>query len=123
LQGQVNSGEWAQKSTLLYPEEAKHMLILPTYILETDPHREEIYDRMRRFYQHITRLNIPNPYSLHSIHQADERWNKLHKNSVPSLLELKSQPFQPNIDKNEARQVKKYTLAQNKLVEDINFGF
>ena len=99
------------------------MLILPTYILETDPPREEIYDRMRRFSRHITRLNIPNPYSLHNIHQADERWKKLHKNSVPSLLELKSQPFQPNIDKNEARQVKKYTLAQNKLVEDINFSF
>jgi radical SAM superfamily enzyme YgiQ (UPF0313 family) len=125
LKGQVKSGEWEreQKSTLLYPAEAKHMLILPTYILETAPSREEIYSRMGRFTRHITRLNLPNPYSLHDIHQADERWKKLHKNSVPSLLELKSQPLHPPFDDNEARRVKKYTLAQDKMGDDINFGF
>jgi radical SAM superfamily enzyme YgiQ (UPF0313 family) len=123
LKGQVKSGEWAQNNTPLYPGEAKHMLILPTYILETAPPREEIYSRMGRFTQHITRLNLPNPYSLHDIHQADERWKKLHKNSVPSLLELKSQPFHPNIENNEARQVKKYTLAQDKMGDGIDFSF
>jgi radical SAM superfamily enzyme YgiQ (UPF0313 family) len=119
LSAQVKAEEWFPKSMLLSPEKAKDMVILPTYILDGQSSREENYGRMRRFAEWITRLGIPNPYSLHDIYQADERWKKLYKNAVPSLLELRDKDS--CID--ECKTVNKYSAAQNILQEELNFGF
>lgn len=88
--GQVNSDWWAKKysDSLLYPEEAKEMLWVQTWIMNCQPHREEMYNRLNRFVRHCARLDIPNPYSLRDIYRADERWKTLHPNTVPPLLEF-----------------------------------
>jgi hypothetical protein len=91
LKGQAASNQWGKnhKPIPLYPPEAAKMLLLQTWILEGVPSREETYKRVTRFVQHCNRLGIPNIYSLHDSYQADERWKKLHKNAVPSLLDFK----------------------------------
>ena len=89
LEGQVSSNIWAEnyKSTSLFPQEAE-MLMTQTWILECEPSREEVYNRLNRFTAHCNGLNIPDPYSLQEICQADQRWKSLHKNAVPSFLQL-----------------------------------
>ncbi len=114
LTGQVESDRWAEKnrSRLLYPPEARDMLMLQTWILDTPPTREETYDRLNRFVAHCRALEIPNPYSLRDIYQADERWRKLHANAVPPLaefLDAKNKGITP-IDEN--KRVKKIVLSQ-----------
>jgi radical SAM superfamily enzyme YgiQ (UPF0313 family) len=115
ISGQINSNEWAKsdKQILLYPEKAKEMLLIQTWILDGQPSRAETYRRLNRFVQHCKKLRIPNPYSLADICRADERWKKLHKNSVPPLLdflEVKDNNG-PRIEEN--KQIKKVVLARN----------
>lgn len=88
--GQTSSESWKSenKIKLLYPEDATDMLLTQTWVLETKPGREEIYDRLRRFEKCCKDVGIPNPYSLRDIYLADERWKDLHDNAVPSLVDL-----------------------------------
>ena len=88
LTGQVRSSQWVEesKSKLLYPESARELLILQTWVMENGVPREEIYSRLNRFVEHCSRLGIPNPYSWPEIHEADKRWQKLHANAVPPLV-------------------------------------
>lgn len=86
--GQEGSRQWSGRSTLLYPEKAKNMLIAQTWILNGEPSREETYNRMVRFKEHCNRLGIPTPHSLNEVYNADERWKKLHENAVPSVVEF-----------------------------------
>jgi radical SAM superfamily enzyme YgiQ (UPF0313 family) len=88
LTGQVRSSQWVEesKSKLLYPESARELLILQTWVMENGVRREEIYSRLNRFVEHCSRLGIPNPYSWPEIHEADKRWQKLHANAVPPLV-------------------------------------
>jgi len=114
LTGQVESDRWAEKnrSRLLYPPEARDMMMIQTWILDTPPSREETYDRLNRFVAHCRALGIPNPYSLRDIYRADERWRKLHANAVPPLaefLDAKNKGITP-IDEN--KRVKKIVLSQ-----------
>jgi len=90
LTGQVGSDQWAdeKRSRLLYPEEMNEMLMLQTWVLDVPPSREEIYSRVNRFVKHCEKLGIPNPYTLQTIYQADERWKSLHVNAAPSLVEF-----------------------------------
>lgn len=92
LSGQGNSAEWSSKgkSVLLYPENARDMLMIQNWILDCLPHPEEIFRRLNRFMEHCRAIGIPNPYSLLDICKADQRWKKLHKNAVPSLMELQA---------------------------------
>ena len=117
--GQVKSREWSKKSKLLYPVWAGDMLLLQTRILDIAPSREETYSRMRRFLLHCEKLGIPNPYFLHDIRKADERWKKLHKNAVPSVLEFKDK----DVYIDECKQVKRFHLAENKLQDSLDFSF
>jgi hypothetical protein len=121
LTGQVASDDWAQddKSVALYSSEMKKMLILQSYIMDGKPDRQETYRRISRFVDHTTNLGIANPYSLYDISQADERWKKLHKNAVPSLLEFRNK--ENYIDEN--KHIKKIYTAQNKLKDTVDFGF
>ncbi len=88
--GQVNSKKWEQENgiSLLYPEDVRDMLITQTWTLNTNPSRQQIYDRLCRFEKHCKKLGIPNPYSLKDIYMADERWKSLHHNAVPSVVDL-----------------------------------
>lgn len=119
--GQVHSEDWMKehKRLLLYPESAKDMLVTQTWILDYEPDRETIFQRIVRFVEHCQNLGIPNPYSLNDIHRADERWKRLHNNAVPSLLDFKSR----NSYVDECRNVKQRIHLEKKLVDDGNFNF
>ncbi|MGD2088771.1 MAG: radical SAM protein [Candidatus Aminicenantes bacterium] len=116
LTGQANSEEWLRnnKGVLLYPEWARHMLITRTWVIDGQPTREESYRRLNRFIAHCRKLGIPNPYLLSDIYKADERWQKLHKNAVPPLVELRNREV--CIDEN--KRVKKLSFAVNKLQDE-----
>jgi len=95
--GQVSSHGWSRDFGIepLYPGEFSDMLLTQTWILNTKPGREEIYDRLNRFKEACKRNGIPNPYSLYDIHQADLRWKKLHAKAkdTPKILELHNQKW------------------------------
>lgn len=121
LSGQANSDEWAgaNKSTRLYPQEADDMLMLPTWVLDVEPSRREIYRRVNRFTAHCRKLGIPNPYSLQEIDDADQRWKQLHKNAVPPLMEFKN--IHSNI--HECRDIKEMLMAEDVFEDDENWDF
>jgi radical SAM superfamily enzyme YgiQ (UPF0313 family) len=83
--GQNSSDRWQDKRKLLYPQEARDMLIFDTWTLDMDPVREVAYERMHRYEKHCRDLGIPNPYSFKEIFDADRRWKKLQKFAVPTL--------------------------------------
>jgi len=116
LTGQANSEEWLKnnKGVLLYPEWAREYLITQTWVLDDLPTREDAYNRINRFVRHCKKLGIPNPYSLSDVYKADERWKKLHKNAVPSIVELKNQDLYLDENKN----VKEFFFAENKWADD-----
>ncbi|UCH93756.1 MAG: radical SAM protein [Candidatus Aminicenantes bacterium] len=116
LTGQANSEEWLKnnKGILLYPKWAREWLITQTWVLDTLPTREEAYKRINRFVRHCNKLGIPNPYSLKDVYKADERWKKLHKNAVPSMVELKNRDLY--LDEN--KHVKEFSFAENKWADD-----
>lgn len=119
LNGQIKSKEWSKKSYMLFPGKAKDMLIIPPRDLDYEPAREEKYQRMCRFVEHCNKLDIPNPYSLNDIYNADKRWQMLHENAVPSLIEFKRSEVY--IDEN--KQAKKLSLLKSapQLSGDFNF--
>ena len=126
LTGQVNSRQWAQtyESVLLYPEKAKDMLIVQTWIMNCPPSREEVYKRVNQFVEHCRKLKIPNPYFLSDIYEADKRWRKLHKNGVPPIVDLLSaKDTGKYIDEN--KRIKKMIVAQDVLsdYDDGDFEF
>jgi radical SAM superfamily enzyme YgiQ (UPF0313 family) len=113
--GQGNSEEWVKNNNprLLYPRNAREMLLLQTWTLGGEPSREVSYTRVNRFIQHCSRLKIPNPYSLHETNLADERWKTLHKNAVPSLMEINNN----DVPGDECSRVKSFSPA-NYIPED-----
>jgi radical SAM superfamily enzyme YgiQ (UPF0313 family) len=121
LRGQVDSDKWMSeyKRVTLYPPEAQSMLISQTWIMkDCHPVREEIYSRVNRFVNHCKKLGIPNPYFLHEIHQADERWKRLHSNAVPALVDFKNH----NNYIRENKSVKKI-ISANVTVDEGDFSF
>lgn len=121
LTGQVGSAEWEKdrQAYPLYSDKLANKLLLGTWVLDGIPSREESYGRVARFVEHCEKLGIPNPYFLHEIQAADKRWKELHKNAVPSLIELQ--------DKNhyidECKYIKKLSLAADNQPEEIDFSF
>jgi radical SAM superfamily enzyme YgiQ (UPF0313 family) len=88
--GQVNSGKWLRenKIKLLYPDKFSDLLLTQTWVLETSPTRTEIVERMNRFGEMRRKSDIPNPYSIMDIYRADKRWQSLHANAGPTILEI-----------------------------------
>jgi hypothetical protein len=118
--GQVNSSKWIEENgmSLLYPEDTSNLLLTQTWVLNCKPSREEVYDRVCRFAECCERNGIRNLYSLSDIHKADERWRKLHKYAVPSLMNLHNN----SIYFDECRNVKE--LMKTKSIDntgDFNF--
>jgi hypothetical protein len=95
------------------------MLVVQTWTPRVEPSREETYSRMNRFVRHCKKLGVPNPYSLLEFHKADERWKKLHKNAVPSLVEFENK----DVYINENKTVKRVIAAGKKLDPHMNFDF
>jgi radical SAM superfamily enzyme YgiQ (UPF0313 family) len=116
--GQSKSGQWGQgRERLLYPEWASEMLLLRTWVLDGEPSREVTYERLNRFMAHLRHLGIPNPYNLLQMHQADERWRRLHLNAVPALVD-----FDPSAYLDECRGARALaTIAVE--TEAGDFGF
>lgn len=96
--GLVKSDRWRKRALLLYPEEAREMLMVQTWIVDCEPNREEIYRRLNRFVHHCNQLGIPNPHFLKDVYNADERWKRLHKNAVPAMVEFSDKVY---IDENK----------------------
>jgi len=125
LTGQVESEQWRKEnnSILLYPESAKHMLMIQTWIMAGEPSREETYHRINRFVRHCSSLGIPNPYTLQEIYNADERWRKLHKNAVPALVEFMQAKNSQTGTIDENKYVRKLVLGQNIVMDDGGWIF
>ncbi len=121
LKGQPKSGTWENqdKSMLLYPDKAAESLIIQTWILDSEPRREVIYNRLSRFIEHLNKCGIPNPYTLHDMYKADERWQKLHENAVPSIIEFKDNA--KYID--ECKSIKKVRRLETIKIEIGGFSF
>lgn len=123
LSGQVDSDKWMSeyKRVTLYPEDAMDQLVTQTWIMQDCyPQREEIYQRVNRFVDHCARLGIPNPYFMHEINQADERWKVLHKNAVPPIIDFKDK-HTPVIE--NVRMIKPVQLANVMREEGGDFAF
>ena len=95
------------------------MLIAQTWIVDSEPAREEVYNRVNRFVRHCERLGIPNPYTMLDFYRADERWRGLHKNAVPSIVDFENRDKM--IDEN--KRVKRLVTAEQKLSKEMDFGF
>ncbi len=117
--GQVYSAAWREKSRLLYPDKTKEMLILRQWILDLEPSRGERYRRVNRFVRHIEKLGIPDINNLQDLYQADLRWQKLHENAVPPLVEFKKTGCY--IDEN--KRIKQKSAAHSSLSHDGDWGF
>lgn len=117
--GQVGSHQWEESSRLLYPHQAKELLVVQSWTLDLAPTREEAYRRMNRFTARCRELGIPNPYTIVDFHHADERWAKLHKNAVPALVRFNDKDNYIS----ENRQVKPVMQAQTILNSDMEFNF
>jgi len=86
--GQSKADSWSDKRILLYPEWAKELLICQTWIVNDLPSREVLFERIFKFVEFCNKIGVSTPWSMQSVNKSDERWKRLHKNSVPSLLEL-----------------------------------
>ncbi len=118
-QGQVASDQWADKRRLLFPADARESLLIETWVLDLEPRRPEIYERMWRFVQHCKSLGLPNPYSMQDINDADRRWLELHKNAVPPLVDFLAK--KKTIDEN--KYIKEWKAADTTIDDDGDFGF
>ncbi|UCH94098.1 MAG: radical SAM protein [Candidatus Aminicenantes bacterium] len=118
LKAQTGDDRWNKKSVPLYPEKARDMFIIQTWIIDGEPGREEIYQRMWRFVKHCKKLGIPNPYSLQDFHQADLRWRELHKNAVPPMVWFDKERYI-----NENKNIKELLTAREMETDDGDFGF
>lgn len=119
--GQTNSDEWSQTigNRLLYPSEYTDMLLTQTWQLNAVPEREVIYERACRFRNHCIKIGIPNPYSVTEIYQADERWKALHKNSVPSLIDIQKCNTAPD----ENLKISRILTARSSITNMQDFAF
>ncbi len=117
--GQVDSDQWQNRQLLLYPPQAKKLLVVQTWILDCSPSREEVYSRVNRFVDHIHRLDVPNPYSMMEFFKADERWKKLHKNAVPPAVEFENKTSMIT----ENKYVQRIVEATQKLDNSMTFDF
>lgn len=109
--GQSHSRQWGGRRKLVYPAEARDMLMVNKWGVDGEPSREVIMNRVCRFVRHCSQLGIPNPYTLREIYLADQRWKALHNSAVPPLMEFRSE--KGYID--ECRSIRKPEQLENTL--------
>ncbi|NOQ24716.1 MAG: radical SAM protein [Bacteroidales bacterium] len=118
--GQSGSDSFIKNGKIgeVYDNYEKEMLLGQSYFLDTEPNREEIYSRVNRFIEHCKKLNIPNPYSLNEIIDADKRWKELHINAVPSYIDFEKE----NSVVKECRNKQIINKASNLFDTDWDFN-
>jgi len=121
VNGQVNSNQWGADDKLVYPTYTKEMLMIEKRVLDIEPNSKVIYERMNRFVELCKRTGIPNVSSLNDIYKADERWKSLHKNSVPSVLEIKDLGVEVIDDSRFSEEIREVKL--NIDIDDVDFDF
>jgi radical SAM superfamily enzyme YgiQ (UPF0313 family) len=119
LKGQVNSSQWDDKSRLLFPEQYREMLVTRTWYLDCEPSRETAYQRMNQFVDHCKKIGVPNPNTLQEIYKADERWKKLHQNSVPCIIEFENKEHVMT----ENKEVTRLVTARKPALDEGDFEF
>ncbi len=102
------------KKVPAFPSWSRPLLLGREYLLDLEPRRPESISRVQRFVQHRKKLGIPNPYTLEEVNLADERWLKLHQNSVPPVLAFKDKHRRIT----ENLEVKKLTHAIPSIPDD-----
>ncbi len=117
--GQVNSGQWEPYSHLSYAESYRSLLVSLPKTLDLEPPRQEAFRRMNRFVNFCRKLEIPNPYTMREFHQADNRWQTLHRNAVPALVDFEN--TDRRIDEN--KYITEPVAARSALPDDGDFGF
>jgi hypothetical protein len=95
------------------------MLIYQTWFVDEKPQREEMYNRIFRFVAHCKKMGINTPWSLNDVNKQDQRWKRLHKNAVPSILEL----INKDVYVEECKRVSKLYFAQDVQQDDGEFDF
>ncbi len=116
---QASADKWAPYRQPLYPDWANKILIFKHWTLNYDPVREETFRRVHRFEAHCRKLGIPNPYSYKEHVEADKRWQKLHSNAVPGIMEfMKKDKY---IDENRLIQIPSFSKVTKK--EKLEFSF
>lgn len=113
--GQRDSDKWSKYRIPLYPEKFNDLLGIQSWTLNYEPLREAAYKRVNEFIDFCSKLGIPNPYKLKDIINADNRWKKLHKNSVPSIIDFNTKSIVP--DKGKIIK-EKYTTSKEINLED-----
>lgn len=116
---QAHAERWRKDTKLLYPENMLDLLTFQYYTPAVYPSREETFKRVHRFEAHCRKLGIPNPYSYGEHVKADERWQRLHRNAVPSLLDFIS----GNEYIDECKNIRDVTFVQDRTKDDGDFGF
>jgi len=102
----------------MFPDFFEDMLVPQAWTLNQEPLHEERFRRMNIFVEHCENEGVPNPYTIGEIKEADERWQYLHKNAVPSIIEIL------NNDKiDEKRNVRIPQRFQNNIYEKDCFNF
>lgn len=117
---QASEHEWAHYRRPLYPDWATKILNFKHWTLDLYPEREETFKRVHRFEAHCRKVGIPNPYSIKEYYEADKRWERLHKNAVPSMVAFKN--FGNYID--ECKKIQLVSLAKesaNEQIAEFNF--
>ncbi|MCU0287965.1 MAG: radical SAM protein [Acidobacteria bacterium] len=117
---QAQAENWRSHIELLYPEKWLPMLTFQYYKPGPgfEPSREETFNRVHRFEMHCKKLGIPNPYSYAQHVKADERWQRLHKNAVPPLMDFIAKKIIT-----ENFNIKNVTYARNTRTGDEEFNF
>lgn len=76
---------------------------------------------MHRFEAHCRKLGIPNPYSYKEHGEADKRWQKLHENAVPAIMDfMKKDKF---INENMSIKIPSMTTNKRDEKEEMKFEF
>ncbi|MFA8435571.1 MAG: radical SAM protein [Marinifilaceae bacterium] len=117
--GQSSSDKWQNDRKLLYPNIPQERILIQDWTNNSYPLRNETYSRVYRFVQRCNELEIPNPYSYYDIYNADNRWNFLHRNAVPSLVDI----YDDNFDLMEARNVRMKRNVSKVEIETDDFDF
>jgi hypothetical protein len=113
------ASEWEKYRMPLYPAWADNILVFKHWTLDYPPIREVTFNRVFRFTEHCKKLGIPNPYSYNEHVHADKRWQRLHRNAVPPIIDLMS--LKSHIDEN--KNIKIGIISEKKQRVEIDFNF
>lgn len=117
--GQPHADQWSDINMLLYPAWAREMLLAQTWILDCDPPREVMFERINRFVALCESLGIATPWSLLDVDRADRRWARLQPNAVPPLMDfIRGDRY---ID--ECKRVRPLIAASAASLDDSGFDF